>query len=175
MYRKYKVYILASLFFVSGCASSPSINDGVGKGNSSKNNQSIKTSSCYLDDGGRRPGWVFNGKGDDDYVYAVGTAVKQKNFGEQKSVSEMYAKKELIAQVEVFMLSEYKSRTTQRTSESGASVNSDVMFEVREMAAGVLSGVKVVDRWSDISTCELHSLARVRKTRVRSIISQMID
>lgn len=118
--------------------------------------------SCLFKSNGPRPDWVDSIVKRSDGIYGVGVARCQKTVEEQKIVADLYAKRDLSAQVAVEVYSILESEQTQLNGV----VKSEFKMKIREVTDLHLSFARIVERWQDGESCQIYSLAMVPMDRV---------
>jgi len=116
-----------------------------------------KIINCPFKESTPKPSWVDILPEDEQYIYGIGIAPEQGTLYKQRRSADIIAKNEVALQIKVYINSEFKTITDINKT--------DASWVIEESTKSMLYSCKIIERWYNVETCEVYSLARAKKVK----------
>jgi hypothetical protein len=113
-----------------------------------------KNEPCNLTENKPRPAWIDQLPNSKRQLFGIGVAPKQSPVSRQLQAAKILAMRDISQQINVHVKSLYQERI--KSNEAP-----EIQSHTELTAEALLQGVKIIDQWNDMSTCEIYMLVVV--------------
>ncbi|KPA14819.1 hypothetical protein MHK_004975 [Candidatus Magnetomorum sp. HK-1] len=110
--------------------------------------------SCHLTENKPRSSWIDQLPQSNGQLFGMGVAPKQHPISRQIQAAKNLAMRDISQQINVHVKSLYQEKITSNQAP-------EIQSHIELKAEALLQGVKIIDQWNDLSTCDIYMLVSV--------------